>query len=153
MTTDEEEWQQVLNLLNEQSFGVLGTNHKGHPYASLVAFTATAEARFLYFATTRATRKYLNLAADGQVALLVDNRTSQALALYEAAAVTAYGTATEVVIAEHPEVLERYLAKHPQLKSFVSSPTTAIFRIEVESYHLVQRFQNVTEFRMDQCTG
>jgi nitroimidazol reductase NimA-like FMN-containing flavoprotein (pyridoxamine 5'-phosphate oxidase superfamily) len=153
MTTDAEEWQQVLKLLNEQSFGVLGTNHKGHPYASLVAFAATAEAQFLYFATTRATRKYLNLAADGQVALLVDNRTGQALALYETVAVTAYGTATEVETAEHTEVLKHYLAKHPQLKSFVSSPTTAIFRIKVDCYHLVQRFQSVTEFWMDQCTG
>jgi len=153
MTTDTEEWQLVLKLLNEQSYGVLGTNHKGHPYASLVAFTATAEARFLFFATTRATRKYLNLVADDQIALLVDNRTGQALALYEAAAVTAYGTATEVAVAEQAEVLESYLVKHPQLKPFVSSPTTAIFRIEVESYHLVQRFQNVTEFRMKRCTG
>ena len=149
MTTDAEEWPLVLKLLKEQSFGVLGTNHKGHPYASLVAFTATTEARFLYFATTRATRKYLNLAADNQIALLVDNRTAQAQALYEAAAVTAYGTATEVAVAEHAKVLESYLDRHPQLKTFVSSPTTAIFRIEVESYHLVQRFQNVTEFRMN----
>jgi len=149
MTIEAEEWQLVLKLLNEQSFGVLGTNHKGHPYASLVAFTATTEARCLYFATTRATRKYLNLTADDQIALLVDNRTAQALALYEAAALTAYGTAIEVTAAEHTKVLESYLARHPQLKTFVSSPTTAIFRIEVESYHLVQRFQNVTEFRMN----
>lgn len=149
MTIEAEEWQLVLKLLNEQSFGVLGTNHEGHPYASLVAFTATTEARFLYFATTRATRKYLNMAADDQIALLVDNRTAQAQALYEAAALTAYGTATEVTVPEHAKVLESYLARHPQLKAFVSSPTTAIFRIEVESYHLVQRFQNVTEFRMN----
>ena len=84
-----------------------------------------------------------------QVALLVDNRADQALALDEAAAVTAYGTATEIAAAEHAEVLQSYLARHPQLQTFVSSPTTALFRIEVESYHLVQRFQNVTEFRMN----
>ena len=149
MTTDTEEWQLVLKLLNKQSFGVLGTNHKAHPYASLVAFAATADVRFIYFATTRATRKYLNLTADDHVALLVDNRADQALTLYEVAALTAYGTATEVAVAEHAKVLESYLDRHPQLKTFVSSPTTAIFRIEVESYHLVQRFQNVKEFRMN----
>jgi nitroimidazol reductase NimA-like FMN-containing flavoprotein (pyridoxamine 5'-phosphate oxidase superfamily) len=146
---DADEWRLVLKLLKEQAFGVLGTNHKGHAYASLVAFAAAADVRCIFFATTRATRKYLNLAADDQVALLVDNRADQTLALYEAAAVTAYGTATEVAVAEHAEVLESYLARHPQLETFVSSPTTAIFRIEVESYHLVQRFQNVTEFWMN----
>ena len=149
MMTDAGEWRLVLELLNDQAYGVLGTNHKGHAYASLVAFTATADVRSIYFATTRATRKYLNLAADDQVALLIDNRAGQAQALYEAAALTAYGTATEVAVAEHAKVLESYLDRHPQLKTFVSSPTTAIFRIEVESYHLVQRFQNVTEFRMN----
>jgi len=151
--TDAGEWRLVLRLLKEQAFGVLGTNHKGHAYASLVAFATTTDVRFIYFATTRATRKYLNLAADDQVALLVDNRADQALALYEAAAVTAYGTATEVAAAEHSEILQTYLARHPQLKSFVSAPTTAIFRIKVESYHLVQRFQSVTEFRMSRCAG
>jgi nitroimidazol reductase NimA-like FMN-containing flavoprotein (pyridoxamine 5'-phosphate oxidase superfamily) len=151
--TDAGEWHLALKLLKDQAFGVLGTNHKGHAYASLVAFTATADVRFIYFATTRATRKYLNLVADGQVALLVDNRADQALPLYEAAAVTAYGTATEVSAAEHSDVLQVYLAKHPQLKPFVSAPTTAMFRIEVENYHLVQRFQKVTEFRMSQCAG
>ena len=146
---DTAEWRLVLELLKEQAFGVLGTNHKGHAYASLVAFTATEDVRSIYFATTRATRKYLNLAADDQVALLIDNRASQALALYEAAAVSVYGAAAEVAAGEHAESLEFYLARHPQLKVFVSAPTTAIFRIEVESYHLVQRFQNVTEFRMN----
>jgi hypothetical protein len=49
--------------------------------------------------------------------------------------------------------LHIYLDRHPQLKTFASSPTTAMFRIEVENYHLVQRFQNVTEFRMSRCAG
>lgn len=151
--TDSKEWTMLLKLLEEQPFGVLGTSYAGHAYTSLVAFAATADGRSIFFATTRATRKYLNLAADNQVALLIDNRADQALALYEAAAVTAYGTATEIAAAEHAEILETYLARHPQLKTFVSAPTTAMFHIEVESYHLVQRFQKVTHFRMNQCTG
>ncbi len=151
--TDSKEWPMLLKLLDEQPFGVLGTTHAGHAYTSLVAFAATADASTIYFATTRATRKYLNLAADDQVALLVDNRADQALPLYEAAAVTAYGTATEVAAAEHAEIFQLYLASHPQLKTFVSAPTTAMFRIQVECYHLVQRFQSVTEFRMNRCTA
>jgi nitroimidazol reductase NimA-like FMN-containing flavoprotein (pyridoxamine 5'-phosphate oxidase superfamily) len=147
--TDSKEWNMVLKLLEEQPFGVLGTNHSGHAYTSLIAFAATPDVRSIYFATTRATRKYLNLTADHQVALLVDNRADQTLALYEAAAVTAYGSATEIAPIERAEILEIFLARHPQLKTFVSAPTTAMFRIETECYHLVQRFQNVTEFRMN----
>lgn len=149
--SDSKEWSMVRKLLEAQPFGVLGTTHSGHAYTSLVAFVATADAGAIYFATTRATRKYLNLAANDQVALLVDNRADQALPLYEAAATSAYGRATEVASAEHAEIIELYLARHPQLKAFVSAPTTAMFRIQVRCYHLVQRFQNVTEFRMNRC--
>ena len=146
--TNPSAWDSVLQLLQEQQLGVLATNRHGHAYASLVAFAVTGDARGLYFATTRATRKYHNLAEDQQVALLVDNRSNQSLVFYEAAAVSAYGQAEEVSSEAREEALVLYLAKHPQLKAFASSPSTALFRITVESYHLVQRFQNVTEFRM-----
>lgn len=138
----------VVELLRQQTFAVLGTSRQGHPYSSLVAFSATTSGESLYFATTRATRKYHNLAVDNRITLLIDNRAEQDRPLYEAAAVTAYGSAEEMHDEIHLEALASYLAKHPQLKSFVTAPTTALFRINVEEYHLVQRFQNVTEFRM-----
>ena len=147
--TNPSSWDIVLQLLKDQPLGVLGTNHQKHPYTSLVAFAADEDARCLYFATTRATRKYNNLSEDQQVAFLIDNRSSQKMILYEAVAVSAYGQAVEVPAKDREEALALYLAKHPQLKIFVSSPSTALFRISIESYHLVQRFQDVTEFRMD----
>ena len=146
-------WDIALKLLREQRLGILGTNHQGHAYTSLVAFVATEDVRCLYFATTRATRKYNNLAKDQHVALLVDNRAHQETVLYEATALSAYGQAREILNEERDIALTLYLAKHPELKTFVSSPSTALFRISVASYHLVQRFQNVTEFRMDGCTS
>ena len=151
--TSQTAWEIALRLLREQRLGVLGTNHQGHAYTSLVAFVATGDVHRLYFATTRATRKYNNLAKDQQVALLIDNRSRQETVLYEAAALSAYGQATEVSSGEREFALDLYLAKHPELKTFVSSPSTALFRISIASYHLVQRFQNVTEFRMDGCTS
>jgi len=150
--TDVLPWNLVLQLLATQHLGVLGTNRQGHAYASLVAFAAAPDARHLYFATTRATRKYHNLTEDHEVALLIDSRTNQAGDLHAAAAVTAYGRAEEVPAAAHAEALALYLARHPQLKTFVTAPSTALLRISVTSYDLVQRFQQVTEFRMDGCT-
>lgn len=147
--TNTNEWNIVVELLRQQNFAVLGTSRQGHAYSSLVAFSATESGDYLYFATTRATRKFHNLAADNRASLLIDNRAERHLPLYEAAAVTAYGTAEELHDGARTDALNRYLAKHPQLKSFVMAPSTALFRINVEEYHLVQRFQNVTEFRMN----
>ena len=143
-------WHVVQILLNEQKFGVLGTIRNGHAYASLVAFAVSADCRHLYFATTQSTRKYDNLSLHDETSLLIDNRANYSHALFEAAAVTAYGQANAVPEAKREEVLSLYLEKHPQLKSFVSSPTTALFQIVVDTYHLVQRFQQVTEFRISE---
>ncbi len=144
-------WPIVAGLLKKQLFGVLGTSRRGHAYTSLVAFAANDDADCIYFATTRATRKYHNLTEDERVALLIDNRADQSMALYEAAAITAYGAAKEVARSEQEAASSIYSTKHPQLKAFIAAPTTALFKITVEEYHLVQRFQNVTEFRMKKC--
>lgn len=146
--TNTKEWNIVVGLLQQQAFAVLGTSRQGHAYSSLVAFSATDSGKNLYFATTRATRKYHNLTADNRVSLLIDNRAELEMPLYEAAAVTAYGAAEEIIGEARSEALQSYLGKHPQLKVFATAPTTALFRIYVEEYHLVQRFQSVTEFRM-----
>jgi hypothetical protein len=150
--TNSPEWQMARKLLRQQPFAVLGTSRGGHSYASLVAFATTVDACCLYFATTRATRKYHNLTQDDRVSLLIDNRADQGMALYEAAALTAYGVAKEIGAEDGGTIEGLYLARHPQLKAFIHAPTTAMFCIKVESYHLVQRFQNVTEFRMSECT-
>lgn len=150
--TNPSSWDIVLDLLQAQPLGVLGTSREGHAYTSLVAFVASTDARSLYFATTRATRKYHNLTADERVALLIDNRSNRTQDFYGAAAVSAYGRALEVDAMAHAGVQALYLARHPQLKSFVSAPSTALFRITVDNYQLVVRFQHVTEFRMTECT-
>lgn len=146
--TNTKEWDIVIKLLR-QTFAVLGTSRQGHAYSSLVAFSAEASGEALYFATTRATRKYHNLADDNRVSLLIDNRADLDMPLYEAAAVTAYGAAEEIDGDDRIEALQSYLAKHPQMKTFATAPSTALFRINVEVYHLVQRFQNVTELRIN----
>jgi len=147
--TNTKEWDIVVELLRQQTFAVLGTSRRQSPYSSLVAFSAAVSGKDLYFATTRATRKYHNLAIDNRVSLLVDNRSELNMPLYEATAVTAYGVAEELLDQARSDALQSYLAKHRQLKTFATAPTTAFFRINVEAYHLVQRFQNVTEFCMN----
>lgn len=139
--------QTILALLAEQRVGVLGSSHNGHPYASLVAFFADDEGRNIYFVTTRATRKYGNLHDDSRVSFLVDNRQNRPDDLVEACAITAYGDAEELLPHEREDAIVRFLARHPQLHDFARSPSSAMFRIRVDSYHLVRHFQQVTEFR------
>ena len=135
----------LKELFANQPLAVLSTQNEGQPYASLVAFTAREDLRELFFATTRATRKYANLSSDPRVAMLVDSRSNEVSDFRWAMAVTATGKAVEVEGQEKEKVLKIYLAKHPHLDDFVSSPSCALLKIRVERYYVATRFQNVVE--------
>ena len=138
----------IRELFDSQKLGVLGTQNKGQPYANLIAFAASDDLKSLYFVTARATRKYANIEADARVTLLIDNRSNEDADFSQAAAVTATGTAEEVVDSGRDEVLTIYLAKHPMLKDFVESPSCALLQIRIETHYLVRRFQNVMELHV-----
>jgi len=136
------------SLLRTQQLGVLSTQNKGRPYASLVAFAATADSKYLFFATTRSSRKYANIESDSRVAMLIDNRTNQMVDFHSAMAVTATGKAEEVAKSERTPHVDLFLGKHPHLKDFVMAPSCALFRINIDTYYLAHRFQKVLEFHL-----
>lgn len=134
----------VRTLLASQRFAVLSTQEKDHPYMNLVAFAETGDLRTILLATSRATRKYGNISAKSGVALLVDNRSNEVADIREAMAVTIIGTACEVSEDLRQRLYSVYLEKQPHMEEFLSSPTTALIKVDVESYIVVSRFQNVT---------
>jgi len=138
----------IRELFESQKLAVLATQNEGQPYANLVAFAASYDLKSLYFATARATRKYANIEADARVTVLIDNRSNQDSDFSQAAAVTATGSAKEVVDSKRDAVLTIYLAKHPMLEEFVRSPSCALLKVQVETYYLVRRFQNVMELHV-----
>lgn len=135
----------LRDLFSSQLFCVLATQEDGQPYANLVAFVATDDLRYLAFATSRNTRKYGNISADPRVALMVDNSSNQEVDVRDAVATTALGTAEEVKGADREHLLGLYLAKHPNLKEFVTSPECALLRVGIGRYYVVSHFQNVVE--------
>ena len=121
---------------------------EGHPYASLIAFDAAADLSGVVFATSRATRKFANLEHNARAAMLVENARNRQSDIYEAMAVTILGTVAELTGANQEEALGRYIEKHPHLAGFARAPSTAVLRLEVEVYYLVNRFQKVMEYHV-----
>jgi nitroimidazol reductase NimA-like FMN-containing flavoprotein (pyridoxamine 5'-phosphate oxidase superfamily) len=149
MSYPEETVSALRALFASQRLAVLATREEdGQPYANLMAFAASDDLRTLLLVTGRATRKYDNLRAEPRVALLIDNRSHQPSDIHEAAAVTVLGDAEEVSGVERERLLPTYVAQHPHLEAFASSPSCALFRVRVRSYYLVRRFQEVTEFHV-----
>ena len=139
----------LRDLFASQKLAVLSTRDAaGHPYASLMAFAVTEDLRHLVCATHRATRKFANLTADPRVALLIDSRSNRDADIHRAVAVTVLGEVEEVKGSERDLLLQLYLARHPHLEEFVTSPSCALLRVSVASYYLVSHFQEVMELHL-----
>ncbi|NLI81144.1 MAG: pyridoxamine 5'-phosphate oxidase family protein [Deltaproteobacteria bacterium] len=136
---------EMRDLLEHQRLAVLSTHDQGVPHASLVAFCAGEDLTWIAFATLRSTRKYSNLKAEPRAALLIDSRTNRESDFRTARALTAKGCVEEAGEGDLLRIIPLYLSKHPQLEDFVKSPSCALMVMRVESYDLVERFQNVME--------
>jgi nitroimidazol reductase NimA-like FMN-containing flavoprotein (pyridoxamine 5'-phosphate oxidase superfamily) len=136
---------QVRGLLLSQRLGVLGTRFEDAPHQSLVAFVASEDLREIYFASPAQTRKAEALHKDARVAFLVDNRKNLENDFDASIAVTAKGSAEMLSADEALAFVPRYVKRHPSLKDFAASPSCRFYRIRVQRYSLVSKFQNVEE--------
>ena len=144
--------RRLAELLESQKLAVLATHNQGQPYGSLVSFAASKDLKQILFATARSTRKYSNLKEDARVAMVIDNRENAERDIHDATAVTVLGKAQEATPSEEQGCLGVYLKKHPYLKDFVNAPTCALVRVQVDTYYLVTRFQEVTELHVEDWT-
>jgi nitroimidazol reductase NimA-like FMN-containing flavoprotein (pyridoxamine 5'-phosphate oxidase superfamily) len=137
----------IRRLVTSQDYAVLSTQGEGQPYASIVALAFSEDLAHAAFVTPTATRKYRLLSECDRVALLVDNRSHGQDRMMEIEAVTATGRAH---LLEGEGERERWssalVERHPQLGSFVASPTSALFRIDIVRYFHVSRFQEVLQW-------
>ena len=139
--------EQIRDLIDGQPFAVLCTQGGGQPYGSLVAYAVNDHLTAVSFATPVATRKYRLLCECQQVALVIDSRSQFPESMMQVEAVTATGRATQLEPGpEYGRWAALLVARHPQLRSFVAAPSSALFRIDVVRYLYVTRFQEVHQW-------
>ena len=140
--------QHLRDIAASQLFAVLSTVGGKQPYASLVAFAASADLACIYFSTSRTTRKFNNLEGNPRAAMLMDNRSNQVTDLRRAAAATAVGRVEEIGPDKEGVFKKVFLAKQPHMGEFLVSSNTARLCLRVDTYYVVSRFQSVFEFRV-----
>ncbi len=133
-------------LLMQQRYAVLCTQGGGQAYGSVVAYAVNDAFDAAVFSTGRATRKYNLLTESDRIALVVDNRPSYPEELMQVEAITATGNARELFDHERARWARMLIDRHPQLRAFVTSPSTAVFRIDIVRYLYVTRFQEVHQW-------
>ncbi len=139
--------ERIRALVAEEAFAVLCTQGDGQPYGSVVAYAYDPDLKSFVFATPRATRKFRLLSLCDRVALVVDNRGKHPGDLMKVGAVTITGRAEQLELGPGYEECARLLmVRHPYLKSFVESPSTALFRVDAVRFLHVTRFQEVRQW-------
>ena len=141
--------RRLKKLFEKQRIGVLSTQKRNRPYASLVAFAVTDDLKNFVFATLRTTRKYSNIVASSRAALLIDNRSNRISDFRKAIGVTAVGSVRELRKSKTSRLIKLYLDKHGHLKEFIQSPTCVVLCLEAKTLHVVDRFQHVVELHTD----
>lgn len=141
--------RKLKELFDKQRIGVLSTQKKNRPYASLVAFAVTDDLKSFIFATPRTTRKYSNIMASSRAALLIDNRSNRMSDFRRAMAVTVVGTVRELRKSRKSRLIQLYTDKHSHLEDFIKSPTCAVLCLEAKTLHVVDRFQHVVELHLN----
>ena len=128
-------------LFSTQRVGVLATSGAGGPYTSLLAFYVPPGFKYILFATKRETQKFYHILNEPRCALLIDSRNQAGEDYQGAMAVTGMGKVSELDTVAEAEIMAKYLAKNPGLKEFCDQPTTAICRLEIEKWLVVDKFQ------------
>lgn len=129
---DREQLATLLGGLFQQQLHMVLATHDGQaPYTSLMAFAAAPSLDRLYFVTSRATRKYSNMAANNQVAALIDNRSNRSADFQSALAVTALRQAKELMGEDKNGPLSLFLQRHPALEPLSLDSSTALMALMV----------------------
>ena len=135
----------LKTLFKTQRLAVLATQGEDGPYTSLMSFAASADLTLLTFATSRATRKYQNIARNPAVALLIDDRSPERSRTHHA--VTAAGKVKETSGEEAEYLRAAFLLKHPDLRDFLNCPDCALLKCSVDEYVIVTNFQDVFVYK------
>ncbi|NLW81204.1 MAG: hypothetical protein GXY42_05965 [Desulfovibrionales bacterium] len=132
------------NILREQRSGVLCTCFMDIPLCSQMAFAVAEDLRTLIVVTPRQTTKYDNMSSNPNVSFLVSTSRNDPSDPTTAQALTVTAFATELDGERRHQAVTLFAQKHPDMLSFASAPGSAVMELKVDSYILVNNFQQVT---------
>lgn len=137
------------HLNRKECYAVLATDAGGQPYTTLIAYALAKDLKGVVFATPKNTSKYRNILKNSRVSVLIDSRFQTGCDYLNTESVTVIGAAHALRKGGKWTASVNLLKKkHPQLRDFFTSPTTAIIHIDVTHYIHVDRFQRISEWQV-----
>ena len=137
----------ISSLIRDQRFCVLSLKGEKTAYGSLVAFSYADDLSEFMIPLQKGSRKYNLLLKEKEVCLVMDNRDTSPPSPNHIEGVNLLGTAHLISDNRKREGIKSTLMeRHPQLKSFVSSPTCSFFMITPRTFYHIVRFQEIYQW-------
>jgi nitroimidazol reductase NimA-like FMN-containing flavoprotein (pyridoxamine 5'-phosphate oxidase superfamily) len=142
--TDPEIRKTVEAILNEQRSGVLASSFMDIPVCSQMAFAVEQDLRTLIIVTPRKTTKFDNMSSNPNVSFLLSTAKNDPSDPGSAQALTVTAFATELDGERRHKAVSLFSRRHPNLSAFAAASSSAVMELKVDSYSLVNNFQQVT---------
>ncbi len=128
---------QVEKLLRECQLGVLCTASENKPHCALMTYMLGAEPSMLYMVASINSKKFQNMLTSPAVSLLVDSRSGLGSDTEKIFAVTLAGRYQPIEQASLAEIQKTFAKMHPELAEIISSPSSVLFAIKLQSFLLL----------------
>lgn len=139
--------KRTKEIFDQEAFAVLATNSESEAYTCLISFATDEDLTTLVFATPVGTKKFNMIKQDGNVSILIDNRSTSEDDINEIVAITSVGKARILHDQEEIETWSNVLTeKQTYLTDFVCADTTALILVDIDTYYYVSRFQESFEW-------
>lgn len=137
--------EEIVQFVLDNDLCVLATSLDDMPLASLMAYLAEEDLRYLYMATPRQTHKWRNINRNPNLAVLIDDReTALSVDRGSTRAVTIGGVHVPVDEQEDKaDILRRLAARHDHLRDFLALPEMEVIRLEPRWFQLLHGAQSV----------
>ena len=139
----------IESILRDRRSGVLATCLNDVPLCSQMAFAVSEDLHSLIMITPRNTTKFDNMAANPNVSFLVSTVRNAPSDSGEAMALTVEAAADELTGEARDRAAALFSLKHPDLAEFAAASGSAVMKLMVRSYTLVDNFQRVTRIVPD----
>lgn len=146
--TDPEIRKTVEVILGEQRSGVLASSFMDIPVCSQMAFAAAEDLRTVIIVTPRQTTKFDNMSANPNVSFLVSTAKNAPSDPSTAQTLTLTAFATELEGERRHQAVSLFTRRHPNLSAFAAASGSAVMELTVDSYSLVNNFQQVTRINL-----
>lgn len=142
--TDPEIRKTVEAILNGQRSGVLASSFMDIPVCSQMAFAVEEDLRTLIIVTPRKTTKFDNMSSNPNVSFLLSTAKNDPSDPGSAQSLTVTAFATELDGERRHQAVSLFSRRHPNLSAFAAASSSAVMELKVDSYSLVNNFQQVT---------